>query len=209
MLFLMFVAFGTFAVWMLLRLCLAFPASVVEQAGAWNALKRGTRLSEGTRGRILVLYILGILLNQILAWVVVFPAMIVLALIPGLQGQAHARLLGLITTFCLYGAMFAVRALTKPVYGIGLTLFYFDQRIRKEGFDIEWMMQQAGMTAVAEATPSTGNGALVHPSAEEPRLIEIAVKAHAIEAMEAVAAQPAGITDNPNEASNVSEDTLG
>ena len=24
-------------------------------------------------------------------------------------------------------------------------LFYFDQRIRKEGFDIEWMMQQAGL----------------------------------------------------------------
>jgi hypothetical protein len=25
-------------------------------------------------------------------------------------------------------------------------LFYYDQRIRKEGFDIEWMMQQAGLT---------------------------------------------------------------
>jgi hypothetical protein len=24
-------------------------------------------------------------------------------------------------------------------------LFYYDQRIRLEGFDIEWMMQQAGM----------------------------------------------------------------
>jgi len=209
MLFLMFLAFGTFAVWMLLRLCLAFPASVVEQAGAWNALKRGTRLSEGTRGRIFVLYILGILLNQILAWVVVFPAMIVLALVPGLQGQAHARLLGLITTFCLYGAMFAVRALTKPVYGIGLTLFYFDQRIRKEGFDIEWMMQQAGMTAVAESTSPAGNVALVRPSAAESRLMEVAAEAPAVEVMEAVAAQPAGIIDNPDQASNVSEETLG
>jgi hypothetical protein len=26
------------------------------------------------------------------------------------------------------------------------TPFYYDQRMRKEGFDIEWMMQSAGMT---------------------------------------------------------------
>ena len=143
--FLVLLLLGAFAVWMLLRLCLAFPASVVEQASAWNALKRGTRLSEGTRWRILVVYILGIFLNQILTWIVAVPAVIALALIPGLQGQAHVHLLGVIMTFVLYGAMFAVRALTKPVYGIALTLFYFDQRIRKEGFDIEWMMRQAGM----------------------------------------------------------------
>ena len=50
--------------------------------------------------------------------------------------------------FATYGAYFAVKALTKPIYGIALTVFYFDQRIRKEGFDIEWMMQQAGMLAL-------------------------------------------------------------
>ena len=153
LLFLMVLLFGAIAVWMLLRLCLAFPASVVEQADAWSALKRSTRLSQGTRGRILVLYLLGVLLNQILAWAVAFPAIILIALIPALQGQAHVRAAGTFMTFAFYGAMFVVRALTKPVYGIGLTLFYFDQRIRKEGFDIEWMMQQAGM-AVTLPEPS-------------------------------------------------------
>jgi hypothetical protein len=153
LLFLMVLLFGAMAVWMLLRLCLAFPASVVEQAGAWSALRRSTHLSQGTRGRILVLYILGVLLNQILAWAVAFPAIILIALIPALQGQAHVRAAGTFMTFAFYGAMFVVRALTKPVYGIGLTLFYFDQRIRKEGFDIEWMMQQAGM-AVTLPEPS-------------------------------------------------------
>ena len=54
--------------------------------------------------------------------------------------------------FAMYAAMFAVRALTKPVYGIALTLF-FDQRIRKEGFDIEWMMQQAGMLPPPQSQP--------------------------------------------------------
>lgn len=168
--FLILLAFGAFAVWMLLRLCLAFPASVVEQAGAWVALKRSTGLSKGTRGRILVLYILGVLLNQIMAWVVIFPAMVIVMLIPGLQGQAHARALSVATTFTLYGAMFAMRALTKPVYGIGLTLFYFDQRIRKEGFDIEWMMQQAGLVDLAARHdgPLVADGAQANRSGDEP-----------------------------------------
>ena len=43
-------------------------------------------------------------------------------------------------------------ALIGPIYAIGLTLFYYDQRIRKEGFDIEWMMQGAGLSPA----PATG-----------------------------------------------------
>lgn len=144
---------GAFAVWMLLRICLAFPVCVVEQSTGWSALRRAIRLSLGTKGRILVLYILGLLLSQILAWAVAFPAMIAIALIPGLQGEKHSQLLGMILMVVSYGAVFAMRALTKPVYGIALTLFYFDQRIRKEGFDIEWMMQLAGMTTSERANP--------------------------------------------------------
>ena len=151
---LLFLVLALFALWMLLRLCLAFPACVVEQATAWNALKRGIRLSHGTRGRILVLYLLGIVLNQVLVVGVMIPAVIVLALVPGLQGPAHAQTAGMIMLFVTWGAYFAVRAVTKPIYGIALTLFYFDQRIRKEGFDIEWMMQQAGWMIAPTPTPA-------------------------------------------------------
>lgn len=37
-----------------------------------------------------------------------------------------------------------------PIYSTGLTLFYYDQRIRKEGFDIEWMMRAAGLAPQQE-----------------------------------------------------------
>jgi hypothetical protein len=153
--FLLFLVLAVFAVWMLLRLCLAFPVCVVEQATAWKALKRGIMLSRETKGRILVLYLLGIVLNQVLVVGITIPAVIVLALLPGLQGPAHAQTAGVIMLFVTWGAYFAVRALTKPIYGIALTLFYFDQRIRKEGFDIEWMMQRAGWvtTPIPEPAP--------------------------------------------------------
>jgi hypothetical protein len=35
-----------------------------------------------------------------------------------------------------------------------ITLFYYDQRIRHEGFDIEWMMNQAGLNAPIIAEPA-------------------------------------------------------
>jgi hypothetical protein len=41
--------------------------------------------------------------------------------------------------------VFFSNVLIGPIYAIGLTLFYYDQRIRKEGYDIEWMMQAAGL----------------------------------------------------------------
>lgn len=145
LMFLLFIVLGAFAVWMLLRFCLAFPACVVEQVTAWNALKRGIRLSRGTQGRILVMYILGLVLNWMLTWPVSILVLMVVTLVPSLQGQKHAQAVGMIVMFTLYGSYFAVKALVKPIYGIALTIFYFDQRIRKEGFDIEWLMHQAGM----------------------------------------------------------------
>ncbi len=39
----------------------------------------------------------------------------------------------------------AVSLLLTPVFPIALTLVYYDQRIRKEGFDIDHLMQTAGL----------------------------------------------------------------
>ena len=50
------------------------------------------------------------------------------------------------------------------------TPFYYDQRMRKEGFDIEWMMQSAGMMeSLDAAAAATGSAAdePAHVQAEE------------------------------------------
>ena len=44
---------------------------------------------------------------------------------------------------------FAVQILIAPVYAMALVLFYYDQRIRTEGYDIERMMEAAGLTKFA------------------------------------------------------------
>jgi len=136
---------AAYAVWALVMLCLSFPACVVENAGARTAIKRGESLSKGTCGRILVFYALGIAVRWGLSTLLTVPAFLIVYLIPGLDTPQHARLLATILMLVVYCGSFAVRAFTKPVYVIAEMLFYYDQRIRKEGFDIEWMMRQAGM----------------------------------------------------------------
>jgi len=152
-------AMGLYALCMLLMLCLSFPACVVENVSAWAALKRAISLSKGTRGRILVLYILGMVLRWGVSLVLMIPVMLILTLVPGLDTPQHSRVVGAVILVLIYGGSFLVRALTKPIYTIAQLLFYYDQRIRKEGFDIEWLMRQAGMVeapaAIPEAAPWT------------------------------------------------------
>jgi hypothetical protein len=143
------------ATWFLLalvRLWMAFPVCVVEQTGAWEAIKRSYRLSQGAHGRIFVLWLLGAVLSYLLSLALAAPLMIAIELIPGMTTPQHAELAGSLMLYIFFGAFFAVQALTRPVYAIALLLFYYDQRIRREGFDIEWLMRKAGM--LPEARPA-------------------------------------------------------
>jgi hypothetical protein len=156
------VALIGYVIWMLLRLSLAFPACVVEQIGAWPAVKRSSLLSIGTKGRIFVLYLLGAVLSWLLSMGVTLPLTIILTLFFNAGDSQHAQTAAVVMVFIVYGAAFAVQALIRPVYGIALVLFYYDQRIRHEGFDIEWMMLKAGM---APAPPTAPEAAPWLPSA--------------------------------------------
>lgn len=144
---------AVYALLMLLMLCLSFPACVVEKVGAWKAVKRAVALSQGTRGRILVLYILGMLLRWGISMVLTIPAILIVTLVPGLDTPQHAQMIGSVLMIVIYGGSFVVRAATKPIYTIAQMAFYYDQRIRKEGFDIEWLMLQAGMVATPAPLP--------------------------------------------------------
>jgi hypothetical protein len=150
---LVFCAIVAYVLYMLLRLSLVFPSCVVEQIGAVAALKRSSTLTKGTKGRIFLLYLLGAVLGWILTLVVIVPFSILTAVIPAASSPQHAQALAMVMVFVIYGASFAIQSFTRPVYGIALVLFYYDQRIRQEGFDIEWMMLQAGMVAPPPPQP--------------------------------------------------------
>jgi hypothetical protein len=172
------IALAGYCIWMLLRLSLAFPACVVEQMSATAALKRSISLSRGTKGRIFLLYLLGVALNYLLSLAITIPAVIAIALVPGANSPQYAETAAMVILIVVYGSAFAVQALTKPVYGIALMLFYYDQRIRQEGFDIELLMQRAGLVAPPPPPPTEtwppsilprAQSAVVLPQAVEPQ----------------------------------------
>jgi hypothetical protein len=149
--FLVVIPLAGYGIWMLLQLSLAFPACVVEQIGAWRAVKRSIALSQETKGRILLLYLLAGALGWILSIAVTVPLAILVSLIPGIDSPPYVQTAEVAMPLIVYGSAFAVQAMVEPIYGIALVLFYYDQRIRKEGYDIELLMQQAGMAPAAKA----------------------------------------------------------
>jgi hypothetical protein len=113
---------------------------------------------------------------------ITLPLTIILSLMLGTGNPQHQQAVGIAIILISYGAGFAVQALVRPVYGIALMLFYYDQRIRQEGFDIEWMMQQAGMVVAPpvalQAEPSAAHGLATAPgnsfvpAPEPPQAVE-------------------------------------
>jgi hypothetical protein len=143
----------SYGFWMAIRISLAFPAAVVEQIGSWGALRRSALLTHGSRGRILLLFLLGVALNWTLSMAIMLPLAFLVAFLPGAESPQHAQSSAMFTMAIIYGSAFAVQALTRPVYGIALILFYYDQRIRQEAFDIEWMMLKAGLVVPPPPQP--------------------------------------------------------
>jgi hypothetical protein len=133
-----------YAVVMGLRYALAIPACVVEDLKARGAIRRSIDLSKGSRGRIFVLGLLVVIIQLGLVGITQV-AFIVLSL------KAHGELTAGVRVIQQLVA-FVTNTFIGPMYATGLTLFYYDQRVRKEGYDIEWMMQAAGMMPSA-ATP--------------------------------------------------------
>ena len=139
----LFLVTSVYGILMALRYSLAMPACVVEDLPAGAALRRSVELSKGSRGRVFVLGLLVGAVKLLLGTILGLPFLAFTFKHPG-----HALPMGLLAMQQLAG--FAVNTLIGPIYATGLTLFYYDQRIRKEGFDIEWMMQAAGLSPKSE-----------------------------------------------------------
>jgi hypothetical protein len=126
---------------------LAIPVKVLENKGATDAMSRSSDLTKGDRARIFVIWFLFIMLSigvsLLLQWPITMAA--IASAKSGLQQSANWRVASLAATFvsqCLVG----------PLATIAFSLVYYDERVRKEAFDLQLMM--ATLDGTPTPTPS-------------------------------------------------------
>jgi hypothetical protein len=120
-----------------LKYAVATPVAVLEQRGVSGSLSRSGDLTKGDRGRIFVIYFLLVMLLLVgsLLWQV--PTLIIATM----SGARTARDIPLpAQVFSIFGS-FVTQSLFSPIMTIAITLVYYDERVRKEAFDLEHMMQ--------------------------------------------------------------------
>jgi hypothetical protein len=116
----------------LVGLSLTAPALVVENLSSTAALGRSWALTKGARWKMVGIFIPLFLLLVIPMIGVTFLVGLMAAIV-GLDAGADSATIGVL------GAALAglVQMLVYPIFNCALTIAYYDQRIRKEGFDLE------------------------------------------------------------------------
>jgi uncharacterized membrane protein len=133
-----------------LRYALVIPAAVLEDLGVSDSLSRSAALTKGHRGRIFLVYFL--LLVLVLIGTMTWPFLVTTAAAMVLRSAEAAQSAVWVQVLLHFGS-FVTQSLMGPIMTIALTLVYYDERVRKEAFDLKHMMRQLD-TAVLR-TPRT------------------------------------------------------
>jgi len=112
------------------RFSLSIQACVVEDLSPIASLKRSAVLSKGARSRVLAIYFIFTVLAIIVGGV--FSAVSL--------GMGYLIKNPIISLIVVYLGSFIASSLTGPLATIGISLLYYDERVRKEAFDLQLMM---------------------------------------------------------------------
>jgi hypothetical protein len=144
-----------YAVWAYIRVSLAVPAAVMESLGVRASIKRSKQLLVDRKVRVFLLLVFLFALYLVIG-AIQTPLAIMAVRTRGAQAfVTHAISLAI---------GFVTGTLVGPIGAIAVCLFYIDERVRREGFDIEWMMTKIAPVpslppadVATDATPSAEN----------------------------------------------------
>ena len=116
---------------------LAIPVTVLEDTGFGESLSRSRELTAGHRGRVFAIYLLYFALILALEMGLAAPLGAFLAIKGGAAAvAAMTPVIGVANAII----SFLIESLVTPILSISLSLMYYDERVRKEAFDIHLMM---------------------------------------------------------------------
>lgn len=129
-----------------IRNSLAIPAAVMENLSVRAAMRRSKVLVAGRKGRIFLLGLLMIALYMV-AGVMQMPFALLI-----LHSRSAEHVLVQVISLLV---AFLCSSLIGPVAAIALCLFYIDERVRREAFDIEFLMNETATEAGAASGDAT------------------------------------------------------
>ncbi|HEX4005087.1 MAG TPA: hypothetical protein VHX60_02820 [Acidobacteriaceae bacterium] len=126
-----------YSIFAALRVALSIPASVIESLRPNAAIRRSMALLTERKIRIFLLWLLIVAMSLVIV--------IIMTPLSMIAAQSHGAERYILQMVSLT-ASFLSRLVIGPVGAIAICLFYFDERVRREGFDIEFLMQRATQT---------------------------------------------------------------
>ncbi len=133
-----------YAIWAYIRVSLAIPAAVMESLQVNASIRRSKQLLVTRKVRVFLLIVLLCALYFVIGAIQMPLAVIALR---ARGGEAF------LTNAISLTIGFLARTLVGPVGAIAVCLFYIDERVRREGFDIEWMMSRIAPATGAANDP--------------------------------------------------------
>jgi hypothetical protein len=130
-----FVGSAAATIYVMTRYGVAVPAVVLEGRTAGQALGRSVELTEDHRGRVFLLLLCAIVITY--ATAVLFQAPFMVGAFVAGPGTTTALVFTL--TGAVLGALGGM--FSGPLMIIGLSMIYYDLRIRKEGLDLQMMLE--------------------------------------------------------------------
>jgi hypothetical protein len=128
---------------------LAVPAKVLENKGVTDAMSRSSDLAKNDWGRIFVIWllfiVLGIGVGMLLRWPV--------EIVAGISSIFAMQRTEPKWQAAILVANFVSECLVGPLATIAFSLLYYDERVRKEAFDLQLMMTTLD-TSAPPASPA-------------------------------------------------------
>jgi hypothetical protein len=132
-----------------LRWSLAVPVKVLENKTSGEAMSRSSELSKGNRGRIFVIWILFFVFSIAFSLLLQWP----IKLAAGVSGFAALQHSTAIWRVASLVVTYISQCLAGPLATIAFSLVYYDERVRKEAFDMQLMMSTLDAPAL-QASPA-------------------------------------------------------
>ena len=131
---------------------LTIPATVIEKLTPVDAMRRSWELTKEGRWRVLIVLIIAAVLANIIALIFQVPGLIM----AGFSAYRDPSTIPVLPRIVMETGSFIALCLVTPLGTIASSLLYYDQRVRKEGFDLQFMISSLESKEKGEEAPHQG-----------------------------------------------------